>query len=207
MKKDILSKLLQIQARLNAPKNQYNEFGKYKFRNCEDIIEAVKPILKELNVILTLSDQVEYIGNRYYIKAFATLSDCDTDQSYSVSALAREEETKKGMDAAQITGSSSSYARKYALNGLFAIDDAKDPDTNENRKETQAAKNNNICNPSAEMISKEQIEAINAEIRRTGVSLLNVLGRYHLDSLSKMTQEQFEKCMHVFGKMQSEKDC
>ena len=108
MKKEILSKLLQIQARLNAPKNQYNDFGKYKFRNCEDIIEAVKPILKELNVILTLSDQVEYIGNRYYIKAVATLSDCDTDQSYSVSALAREEETKKGMDAAQITGSSSS---------------------------------------------------------------------------------------------------
>lgn len=197
MKKDILSKLLQIQARLNAPKNQYNDFGKYKFRNCEDIIEAVKPILKELNVILTLSDQVEYIGNRYYIKAVATLSDCDTDQSYSVSALAREEETKKGMDAAQITGSSSSYARKYALNGLFAIDDAKDPDTNENRKETQAAKNK--CNQETEHISKEQIETINSEMRRTGVNLLQVLGQFNLESLDKMTQKQFKECMWRFG--------
>jgi len=120
--------LAQIQGSLKAPKNQFNSFGKYSYRNQEDILEAVKPLLKGL--VLNVSDEIILIGDRYYVKATATLTN-GTD-SISASAFARESETKTGMDLAQLTGSTSSYARKYALNGLFAIDDAKDADTMDN---------------------------------------------------------------------------
>ena len=124
-------KLLQIQQNLKAPKNQHNSFGNYNYRSCEDIFEAVKPLLKEQNLILTLNDELVQVGERYYIKATATLYDIETDDETCITntAYAREEETKKGMDGSQITGASSSYARKYALNGLFLIDDVKDSDT------------------------------------------------------------------------------
>ena len=118
-------KLLQIQKELKAPKSQFNSFGKYHYRNCEDILESVKKHLNEC--CLTISDEVVMIGTRYYIKATATIS--DEKESISVSAYAREEESKKGMDGAQVSGAASSYARKYALNGLFLIDDTKDADT------------------------------------------------------------------------------
>jgi hypothetical protein len=127
--------LVKIQAELKAPKNQTNNFGKYKYRSAEDIIEAVKPILNKYGTALVVSDEVVQVGDRIYIKATATLLD-NTDNHISVNGWAREEEVKKGMDAAQITGSASSYARKYALNGLFAIDDTKDSDaTNEHKDE------------------------------------------------------------------------
>ena len=127
--------LVKIQAELKAPKNQTNNFGKYKYRSAEDIIEAVKPILNKYGTALVVSDEVVQVGDRIYIKATATLLDA-TDNVVSVNGWAREEEVKKGMDAAQITGSASSYARKYALNGLFAIDDTKDSDaTNEHKDE------------------------------------------------------------------------
>lgn len=127
--------LVKIQAELRAPKNQTNAFGKYKYRSAEDIIEAVKPILNRYNTALVVSDEVVQVGERIYIKATATLLD-DTEDHISANGWAREEEVKKGMDAAQITGSASSYARKYALNGLFAIDDTKDSDaTNEHKDE------------------------------------------------------------------------
>ena len=127
--------LVKIQAELKAPKNQTNNFGKYKYRSAEDIIEAVKPILNKYATALVVSDEVVQVGDRIYIKATATLLD-DTDDHISVNGWAREEEVKKGMDSAQITGSASSYARKYALNGLFAIDDTKDSDaTNEHKDE------------------------------------------------------------------------
>jgi hypothetical protein len=124
-----MKKLLTIQSKLKAPKGQYNNFGKYNYRSCEDIVEAVKPILVEQNCLLTLSDELVNVGERYYIKATATIKDLETNESESVTAFAREEESKKGMDGSQITGASSSYARKYALNGLFAIDDNKDSDS------------------------------------------------------------------------------
>lgn len=129
-----MNKLQEIQHRLKAPKGQYNNFGKYKYRSCEDILEAVKPILAETGCTLTLSDEVELIGDRYYIKATAWLKGEDTDEV--VTAYAREAETKTGMDACQITGTASSYARKYALNGLFCIDDTKDADTDEYANQT-----------------------------------------------------------------------
>jgi hypothetical protein len=127
--------LVKIQAELKAPKGQFNAFGKYKYRNAEDIIEAVKPILFKYGTALVITDEVLQVGDRIYVQATATLLD-DTDNSISSKGWAREEEVKKGMDAAQITGSASSYARKYALNGLFAIDDTKDADsTNEHKDE------------------------------------------------------------------------
>ena len=131
-KLDIVSKLSKIQKELKAPKNQHNNFGNYNYRNCEDILEAVKPFL--LQSVVTLSDEVVNVGDRYYIKATATFN--DGVNSISTTAFARESLDKKGMDSAQITGSASSYARKYALNGLFAIDDTKDADTMDNSKKT-----------------------------------------------------------------------
>ena len=120
-------KLSDIQLRLKAPKNQYNSFGKYNYRNCEDILEGVKPLLNEHQLYINISDSIETIGNRVYVKATVTVS--DGTSSISATAFAREEETKKGMDGSQVTGAASSYARKYALNGMFAIDDTKDSDT------------------------------------------------------------------------------
>jgi hypothetical protein len=126
--------LVKIQAELKAPKGQFNAFGKYKYRNAEDIIEAVKPILSKYGTALVITDEVVQVGDRIYVKATATLLD-DTDNIISVSGWAREEEVKKGMDSAQITGSASSYARKYALNGLLAIDDTKDSDATNNHQD------------------------------------------------------------------------
>jgi len=130
-------KLVKIQAELKAPKNQMNAFGKYKYRSAEDIIEAVKPILFKNNCALLISDEIVQVADRVYVKATAMLIDESNEElPIKVYGWAREEEVKKGMDAAQITGSASSYARKYALNGLFAIDDTKDADsTNEHKDE------------------------------------------------------------------------
>lgn len=121
--------LNEIQQKLKAPKGQRNSFGNYNYRSCEDILEAVKPLLGK--AVLTITDEIVLIGSRYYVKATATLA-ADDASSVSVSAFARESEVKKGMDESQITGAASSYARKYALNGLFCIDDTKDADTKDN---------------------------------------------------------------------------
>ncbi|HBD2241283.1 TPA: ERF family protein [Escherichia coli] len=132
MKTELHKKLWTIQQTLNAPKSQRNNFGGYNYRSAEDILEAVKPLLQ--NITLTVSDEIVLIGERYYVKATATLS--DGEDVIAVTAYAREEDNKKGMDASQLTGATSSYARKYALNGLFCIDDAKDADTDAYSKQT-----------------------------------------------------------------------
>lgn len=130
----IFGVLQAIQSELVAPKGQYNSFGKYNYRSAEDILEALKPILKKHNAAITLSDEIVYIEGRYYVEASVTLF--AEGEAIGAKASAREEETKKGMDGSQITGTASSYARKYALNGLFAIDDNKDPDTDEYANQT-----------------------------------------------------------------------
>lgn len=130
----IFGVLQAIQSELVAPKGQYNSFGKYNYRSAEDILEALKPILKKYNAAITLSDEIVYIEGRYYVEASVTLY--AEGEAIGAKASAREEETKKGMDGSQITGTASSYARKYALNGLFAIDDNKDPDTDEYASQT-----------------------------------------------------------------------
>lgn len=125
----LVQKVVLVQDELKAPKGQFNKFGNYKYRSCEDIVESVKPILKKYNIMLNISDELVLVGDRYYVKAVAGLTD-GTDVIQSV-AYAREPQELKGMSESQITGTASSYARKYALNGLLAIDDTKDPDTDE----------------------------------------------------------------------------
>lgn len=141
----IYEKLSAIQSELKAPKSQYNSFGKYNYRNCEDILEAVKPLCAKYKAVSVMGDEVIQIGERYYIKSTARLIDLESDGVVENTAYAREEAEKKGMDGSQVTGASSSYARKYALNGLFAIDDTKDSDTTNNgqtapREATKAEK-------------------------------------------------------------------
>ena len=134
---EIYKKLSRIQCELVATKGQYNSFGKYSYRSCEDILEAVKPLLDKYDVAIVIKDDIVLVGDRFYVKATATLIDSDTGETVETSAFARESADKKGMDSSQVTGATSSYARKYALNGLFAIDDNKDADaTNTHGKET-----------------------------------------------------------------------
>lgn len=129
---EFIEKIVAIQSELKAPKGQYNSFGKYNYRSCEDILEGVKPLLAKHGLVLTIRDGIELIGDRFYVKATAIIT--DGKEQLSTDAYARESADKKGMDASQVTGATSSYARKYALNGLLAIDDTKDADTMDNSK-------------------------------------------------------------------------
>ena len=190
--KEINIKLMNIQQELKAPKGQYNDFGKYAYRSCEDILEAVKPLLKKEKVALTISDELQYIGNRYYIKATATLIDTESEATISNSAYAREEETKKGMDGSQITGASSSYARKYALNGLFGIDDNKDNDTtNIQSKEEKEDKK----------ASPKQIELIQKYYQ--GENLTKLLEANNLEKLEDMS---INKASEILSKLFAKKE-
>lgn len=135
----------KVQKELKAPKNQRNTFGNYNYRSCEDILEAAKPLLAENGLLLVVSDSIEEISGRFYIKATAALYDTESDNVLINTAYAREEESKKGMDASQVTGTASSYARKYALNGLFCIDDTKDADTDEHKKQQGAGDAANVA--------------------------------------------------------------
>ena len=144
---NVYEKLLAVQSSLKVPKNQINEYSpsKYKYRNLEDIQEAVKPLLVQNKALIIIEDDLVLIGNRYYIKATAIFVDVESTEKITNTAFAREEETKKGMDASQITGSASSYARKYALNGLLAIDDTKDADSQDNSQNNTKPANNYVC--------------------------------------------------------------
>ena len=146
-------KLLAIQSELKAPKNQRNTFGGYNYRSCEDILEAVKPLCLKHKCVLTISDDIVEVGGRVYVKATAILSDIEEQIEIENTAFAREPAEKKAADASQITGAASSYARKYALNGLFCIDDQKDADTNEYRNASQNAQNAPV-QPQATIICK-----------------------------------------------------
>lgn len=160
--------LNRVQQRLKAPKSQRNAFGGYNYRSCEDILESVKPILATEKATVTLTDDIVLIGERYYVKATATIT--ANGESISTTAYAREEENKKGMDGSQITGASSSYARKYALNGLFAIDDTKDSDaTNTHGKET--AQNKPAEQPKApQQANRTKPEQISPEIHEQAMA-------------------------------------
>ena len=138
-------KIIAIQSELKAPKNQFNNFGKYKYRSCEDILEGVKPLLKKYNLMQTIEDNIVQIGDRYYIAAKVIVVGDSTE--HSVTAFAREPENKKGMDESQITGTASSYARKYALNGMWLIDDTKDADTDEHQKQKKKSKKKPVLKP------------------------------------------------------------
>lgn len=194
---NIYEKLLHVQQKLKAPKNQYNKFGDFYYRNCEDIQEAVKPLLAEIKAVLLTGDEVVNIGGRFYIKATATFQDTESPERIYNIAYARECEDKAKMDAAQITGSSSSYARKYALNGLFCIDDTKDPDTRNNGPEPQTKSNKNR----PQKLNKAEQDRIKSEAARTGTDLAKVCERYRVNTIDELTQENYMKAMSAFRKM------
>ena len=184
---NIHEKLLSVQSKLKAPKNQFNSFGKYKYRSCEDILEGLKPILAENKASVILSDNIVQIGDRYYLQATATFIDVESGERLEVKALAREDETKKGMDLAQVTGSVSSYARKYALNGLFAIDDTKDSDstnTHGNDKPTELQVENKWTNNTSKTLSEAQIKRLYAIAYGKG---------YDKDTVKKHVFKKFTK--------------
>ncbi len=174
---NIYGKLSAIQVELKAPKGQYNSFGKYNYRSCEDILEGVKPLLDKYKVALTLNDEIVLIGDRYYVKATATIY--DEESSVSATAYAREDDNKKGMDLSQLTGSTSSYARKYALNGLFSIDDTKDSD----------ATNDGSKAPSK--VSEKQIKRLIAIAIKKG---------YNAEQLSGMVYKKYQKATNDLTK-------
>ena len=176
----IYEKLSLVQNELKAPKDQKNTFGNYRYRSCEDILESVKPILKKNKLALVLSDELVNIGERYYIKAIATLYDLEEEGSLSNNAYAREEESKKGMDGSQITGTASSYARKYALNGLFNIDDTKDADTDEYTKRT---KQDDTSDLKTIPISQERLDTINDLIIETNTDFKKFCAFHKISSL------------------------
>lgn len=175
---NIQEKLLYIQAKVKAPKNLYNSFGKYSYRNAEGILEAVKPFLDEMKCTLTISDEIVAVGDRIYVKANATLWDTEKIDVIAVSAYAREADQKKGMDDSQVTGTASSYARKYALNGLFLLDDTKDPDTDEYAKQTGAEKKPEKTaekNTLIEYASEAAIKTITKMVEKAGLSMDKIL--------------------------------
>jgi hypothetical protein len=186
-----MEKLIKVQKELKAPKNQYNSFGKYKYRSAEDILEAVKPLCADNGLLLTLSDTLESIGERYYVKATATVIDAKSKTEVaSVTAYAREEETKKGMDSSQITGTASSYARKYALNGLFLIDDTKDADTDA-YKEQQLHEEKKAQDDMQKKISKRELADIKGLMEQYGIAEQDMYNAYGIKRLEDMTKANF----------------
>jgi len=185
-------RLVSIQANLNAPKNQYNSFGKYNYRNCEDILESVKPLLGDS--ILTISDELINIGERYYVQATAKLQ--LGEEYFFATAFAREAVSKKGMDEAQITGSASSYARKYALNGLFLIDDNKDPDTRDNSNTPNPQPTKKI----PERITKETTLELAKLIEDTDTDIDKFLGYFKIGKLDEMNTEQLVDALKILNK-------
>ena len=188
----MLNKLMRIQTKIKAPKNLYNSFGKYKYRNAESICEAVKPFLAEENCILLLSDEIVAVGDRIYVKATATIKDCNSDTEISVSAYARESLEKKGMDESQITGTASSYARKYALNGLFLLDDAKDADEEMKAAEEFDKQVEEVGNMK---IAKMKVDAIKNKCAEDSIAEEKVLTLYKLKKFEDMSEKQFRNAM------------
>ena len=188
----VYEKLLDIQDELKVPKSQYNNYGKYNYRNCEDILEAVKPICKKHKAVVFLSDKLVINGERHYIEATATFVDVETNESIEVTAYAREEESKKGMDSSQVTGASSSYARKYALNGLFDVDDTKDSDFT-NTKDNQADNRNQKEKPDEakqEDVFSEINNAISSYSKQSGMKTKDVV-----DCIEKQIGEKLNRSL------------
>ena len=180
----VYEKLMKVQAELKAPKGQYNSFGKYKYRSCEDILEAVKPLNAKHGVVLTVGDEVVEISNRFYVKATATLVDIESGEKVTNTALAREDDAKKGMDGSQITGTASSYARKYCLNGLYCIDDTKDADTDEYRAQQEHKPQES---------KRQERQYVKVSNGRTAV--INSNGEYV--DIENLTVEQLEKTLKI----------
>lgn len=189
----ILEKLSHIQNEMNVPKNLYNKFGNYFYRNAETIFESAKAICKKFQTVLIVRDEIEAIGGRFYVKATAELHDYVTGEYVRGVAYAREDEEKKGMDASQVTGSCSSYARKYALNGLFNLDDVKDSDTNEQQEETM---NKSKATP-------KQVEVLLKAY--TGDNYKKLLESNGIEKLEDMPRKKANELIDTIMKKQKEK--
>lgn len=195
---NIYEKLAIIQQELKAPKNQYNDFGNYSYRSCEDILEGLKPCLQKVKAVVTISDDLVLVGDRYYIKATATIFDCEGEGSVSNTAYARETESRPKMDVSQITGSASSYARKYALNGLFCIDDVKDADSRNNQKDNEEQKKIDEKKAEAEKqqiatskIDEVKQKALLARCEKEGVPAEKIHRLYKVSSFADISEIQF----------------
>lgn len=194
-KKNIYEKLSEIQNELKAPKSNRNTFGNYNYRSAEDILEAVKPLCKKHKTTLKLSDEIIMLGNRFYVKATATLYDQENSVATETSAYARESEEKKGMDGSQITGTASSYARKYALNGLFNIDDTKDADTDEYNDKTKEEKDM--------MIQEGQKQYIMGHLSKSGLE--TQLNKYKAATIDALTWKQANEIYNIIDDKLKEK--
>lgn len=195
---ELKEKLLLIQMELKAPKNQENKFGSYKYRSAEDILEAAKPLCLAHKVLLTITDEIIMLGNRYYVEATAILEDIDSDQFKKTKASAREEETKKGMDASQITGSASSYARKYALNGMFDIDDTKDADATNTHGKDDSSDLKGTQVKTIQLVTENQLAMLKTAY--VGDDLNKLLKFNKLDKLEEMTMT---KASELIGKLKA----
>lgn len=199
---NLKEKLTQIQVKLKAPKNLRNTFGNYNYRNCESILEAVKPYLDEFKVCLTIDDDIQIVGDRFYVKAIATLLDNESDDRLSNCAFARESLDKKGMDASQVTGATSSYARKYALNGLFLLDDTADTESDEYKKESDAKGKKQAKEMAKGIVDDlttkktiQPMDALNLEhmCESDSIKIDYLTGSYKVNSLEELSPEQYSQ--------------
>ena len=198
----MIKNLVNIQNELKAPKSNFNSFGKYRYRSAEDILTAVKPLLAKYSCSMTITDEVVFIGGRFYIKATATITDEDGNTE-SVSAFAREDESKKGMDGSQITGTASSYSRKYCLNGMFLIDDTKDADTDEFQNQTQDTKLTKayLKQHGSERIGGDEIQKLRTACINAGekMSLEKALQACKKERIDDITLVQYVSLMSQLG--------
>lgn len=215
---DIYTKLSHIQNELKAPKNQFNKFGNYKYRSCEDILEALKPLCAKYKATLIIYDEIVMIGDRYYVKAMAKLYDQETTDYIEAYAFARESQAKKGMDDSQVTGATSSYARKYALNGLFNIDDTKDFDTNEVHQQSNQKQGNTQTKQQPKQQSQQQgfeqanllanIDECFKKLKAMGVDInskasIDFINKYNnnIHDINIMTDSEKYRYLEVLRKM------
>lgn len=189
---NIKEKLVRVQSELKAPKNQFNKFGNYHYRSLEDIAEAVKPLLLKYGLALTMDDEIVMVGERYYLKATATLLDTTSVDRIVCHAMAREALDAKGMSEPQLTGSSSSYARKYCLNAMFLIDDVKDDDSNESQDEKQNRNKRKVDSPKEpELISEKDKEILRKTVEDKGYTVDQIFPK----GIDGLTTDQYAKAM------------
>lgn len=193
----IHEKMMKIQTTLKAPKNLFNSFGNYKYRNAEGILEAVKPLLAENKLSMYISDDVQAVNDRVYVKATVSIFDIETGESVMATASAREALNKKGMDDSQITGTASSYARKYALNGIFLLDDTKDADTEENQKERTARANKQEQEKNKEKLDQMKISLVKQKTlldlcEDEKFDINKILKSYKHESIKDITEGQYK---------------
>lgn len=202
---NVYEKLLAVQTELKAPKGQTNSFGKYKYRSCEDILEAVKPLLKKYKAAIVISDDLILIGDRFYVEAIATFYDVENEASVKNTAFARESENKKGMDDSQVTGATSSYARKYALNGLLLIDDTKDADTDEFRNQQKDKEERKFDKDTEKMkkstISEKDQQTLRGVCEQKGLKVEQVFTK----PLNELTGEEYVQALQKLSELGKKK--